>query len=143
MPTEKKFGFRTLACTPTCWKSCWGLPEIQETSRILTKLHRLLCMSQGGSGHFQKLVSHHFLSKPKNGATKTPVLHSCSCWWQIMPLLILCWMIIYCANIQVVFLPPNITPVLKPMDEGVIATFMRYYLRRTFRLWRLHDERLE
>lgn len=91
------------------------MPEIQETSRILPKLHRLLCMSQGGSSHFQKLVSHHFLNKPKNGATKTPVL------------LILCWMTIYCANIQVVFLPPNITPVLKPMDEGVIATFRGYY----------------
>jgi hypothetical protein len=30
--------------------------------------------------HFQKLLSHHFAIKAKNSATKTPVLHSCSCW---------------------------------------------------------------
>jgi len=45
-----------------------------------------------------------------------------------MPLLILCWMIIYCGNIRVVYLSPNTTPLLKPMDEGVIATFRGYYL---------------
>jgi hypothetical protein len=46
----------------------------------------------------------------------------------IMSLLILCWMIIYCANIRVVYLYPNTTPLLKPMDESVIGTFRGYYL---------------
>jgi hypothetical protein len=30
--------------------------------------------------HFQKLVSHHFVTKAKNSATKTSILHACFCW---------------------------------------------------------------
>ncbi|XP_042230822.1 tigger transposable element-derived protein 1-like [Homarus americanus] len=36
------------------------------------------------------------------------------------------------ANIKVVYLPPNTTSVLQPMDQGVMASFKEYYLRRTF-----------
>jgi hypothetical protein len=34
----------------------------------------------------------------------------------------------YCTKIQVVYLPLNTTPLLKSMDEGIVATFKRYYL---------------
>ncbi|KAG6933178.1 tigger transposable element derived 1 [Chelydra serpentina] len=37
-----------------------------------------------------------------------------------------------CLNVKVLFLPPNTTPLLQPMDQGVMATFNTYYLRRTF-----------
>jgi hypothetical protein len=35
-------------------------------------------------------------------------------------------------NIKIVFLLPNTTALLQPMDQGVIASFKAYYLRRTF-----------
>jgi len=35
-------------------------------------------------------------------------------------------------NIKVVFLPPNPTSWIQPMDQGVIVAFKAYYLRRIF-----------
>ena len=35
-------------------------------------------------------------------------------------------------NVEVVFLPPNTTSLLQPMDQGVIKAFKVYYVRRTF-----------
>ena len=34
-------------------------------------------------------------------------------------------------NVKVEYLPPNTTSLLQPMDQGVIASFKAYYLRRT------------
>ncbi|XP_045129328.1 tigger transposable element-derived protein 1-like [Portunus trituberculatus] len=34
-------------------------------------------------------------------------------------------------NIEVLFLPPNITSLIQPMDQSVIATFKAYYQRHT------------
>ncbi|XP_066875983.1 tigger transposable element-derived protein 1-like isoform X3 [Kogia breviceps] len=36
-------------------------------------------------------------------------------------------------NVKVVHLPLNTTALIQPMDQGVIATFKKYYLRHTFR----------
>lgn len=37
-----------------------------------------------------------------------------------------------CIPVEVVFLPPNTTSLIQPMDQGVISNFKAYYLRRTF-----------
>ncbi|XP_043835158.1 tigger transposable element-derived protein 1-like [Dromiciops gliroides] len=37
-----------------------------------------------------------------------------------------------CENIKVIFLPPNTTSLLQPMNQGTIATFKAYYLRKIF-----------
>uniref|UniRef100_UPI00358FBA1D tigger transposable element-derived protein 1-like n=1 Tax=Myxine glutinosa TaxID=7769 RepID=UPI00358FBA1D len=36
-------------------------------------------------------------------------------------------------NVKVVYLPPKTTSLIQPMDQGVIALFKHYYLRRTLR----------
>jgi len=33
-------------------------------------------------------------------------------------------------DVEVMFLPPNTTSLIQPMDQTVIATFKSYYLRR-------------
>lgn len=35
-------------------------------------------------------------------------------------------------HVQVVYLPPNTSALIQPMDQGLIATFKSYYLRQTF-----------
>ena len=34
--------------------------------------------------------------------------------------------------VEVVFLPPNTTSIIQPMDEGLIATFKAYYLKKNY-----------
>ena len=36
-------------------------------------------------------------------------------------------------EVQAVYLPPNMTSLLQPMDQGVTATFKAYYLCTTFK----------
>ena len=38
-----------------------------------------------------------------------------------------------CEHVKIMFLPPNTTSVVQPMDQGIIATFKAYYLRQTMR----------
>ena len=38
-----------------------------------------------------------------------------------------------CIPVERVFLPPNTTSLIQPMDQGVISNFKGYYLRRTSR----------
>ncbi|XP_053968685.1 tigger transposable element-derived protein 1-like [Anastrepha ludens] len=35
-------------------------------------------------------------------------------------------------NVQVMFLLPNTTSLIQPLDQGIIATFITYYIKRTF-----------
>uniref|UniRef100_A0A3Q3D260 HTH CENPB-type domain-containing protein n=1 Tax=Hippocampus comes TaxID=109280 RepID=A0A3Q3D260_HIPCM len=37
-------------------------------------------------------------------------------------------------DVKVVYLPPNTTSLLQPMDQGVIANFKKYYTRRTYKM---------
>ncbi|GFS63285.1 tigger transposable element-derived protein 1 [Trichonephila inaurata madagascariensis] len=37
-----------------------------------------------------------------------------------------------CIPVEVVFLPPNTTALIQPMDQGVISNFKSYFVRRTF-----------
>ena len=41
--------------------------------------------------------------------------------------------LITCIPVKVVFLSPNPTALIQPMDQGVISNFKAYYLRRIFR----------
>ena len=36
-------------------------------------------------------------------------------------------------DVEIMFLPPNTTSLIQPMDQSVIATFKSYYLRRTIK----------
>lgn len=36
-------------------------------------------------------------------------------------------------NLKFLFMPPNTTSLIQPMDQGVISVFKSYYLRRTFK----------
>lgn len=39
----------------------------------------------------------------------------------------------WCDNVEVMFLPPNTTSLIQPMDQGVIANFKALYQRKTMR----------
>nr|XP_022911601.1 tigger transposable element-derived protein 1-like [Onthophagus taurus] len=49
---------------------------------------------------------------------------------------------VICENIKFIFLPPNTTALIQPMDQGAISNFKAYYLRRTFKqlFHHLNDE---
>ncbi|XP_020717869.1 tigger transposable element-derived protein 1-like [Ceratitis capitata] len=35
-------------------------------------------------------------------------------------------------DVNIIFLPPNTTSIIQPMDQGIIATFKMYYLKKNF-----------
>ena len=40
-------------------------------------------------------------------------------------------------NVNIIFLPPNTTSIIQLMDQGIIATFKMYYLKKLFSaLWK-------
>ncbi|GFX74533.1 tigger transposable element-derived protein 1 [Trichonephila clavipes] len=47
-------------------------------------------------------------------------------------------------NVQLVFLPPNTTSLIQPLDQGIIATFKKYYVKamHKFILNKLENESL-
>lgn len=36
-------------------------------------------------------------------------------------------------NVEVIFLPPNTTSLIQPLDQGVIAAFKAYYTKHSFK----------
>ena len=47
-------------------------------------------------------------------------------------------------NVEIVFLPPNTKSLIQPLDQGMIATFKKYYVKFTFKfiLEKIEDEQI-